>query len=55
MNGVQELVENVNDKFGSMMADLGYNGEISLSQGKDDIDFSSYGIKIQVGRFRHFD
>merc|ERR1712079_569960 len=51
MNGVQELVENVNDKFGSMMADLGYNGEISLSQGKDDIDFSSYGIKIQV-RFR---
>ena len=48
MNGVQELVENVNDKFGNMMATLGYNGEINLSQGKDDIDFSSYGIKIQV-------
>ena len=48
MNGVQELVENVNDKFGNMMATLGYNGEISLSQGKDDIDFSSYGIKIKV-------
>ena len=48
MHGVQELVENVNDKFGNMMASLGYNGEISLSQGKDDIDFSSYGIKIQV-------
>ena len=48
MNGVQELVENVNDKFGNMMATLGYNGEISLSQGKDEIDFSSYGIKIQV-------
>ena len=51
MHGVQELVENVNDKFGNMMATLGYNGEISLSQGKDDIDFSSYGVKIQV-RFR---
>ena len=48
MNGVQELVENVNDKFGNMMATLGYNGEICLSQGKDDIDFSSYGIKIKV-------
>ena len=48
IHGVQELVENVNDKFGNMMASLGYNGEISLSQGKDDIDFSSYGIKIQV-------
>ena len=48
MNGVQELVDNVNDKFGNMMATLGYNGEINLSQGKDDIDFSSYGIKIQV-------
>ena len=48
IHGVQELVENVNDKFGNMMATLGYNGEISLSQGKDEIDFSSYGIKIQV-------
>merc|ERR1712098_708357 len=51
IRGVEELVENVNDKFGSMMADLGYNGQICLSQGNDDIDFSSYGIKIQV-RFR---
>ena len=48
IRGVEELVENVNDKFGSMMADLGYNGQICLSQGNDDIDFSSYGIKIQV-------
>ena len=54
INGVKELVDNVNDKFGSMMANLGYNGEISLSQGNDDIDFSSYGIKIQVNTFSFF-
>ena len=52
INGVQDLVEKVNDKFGSMMADLGYNGQISLSQGANETDFSSYGIKIQV-RFRN--
>jgi len=51
INGVESLVENVNDRFGHMMAELGYAGQISLSQGKREIDFSSYGIKIQV-RFR---
>jgi len=51
INGVQELVEGVNDKFGRMMMDLKYMGQISLSQGNNEIDFSSYGIKIQV-RFR---
>jgi len=51
INGVEGLVENINDRFGNMMAELGYAGQISLSQGKRDIDFSSYGIKIQV-RFR---
>ena len=49
INGVEGLVENINDRFGSMMADLGYAGQISLSQGKREIDFSSYGVKIQVG------
>ena len=48
INGVQELVEGVNDKFGRMMMDLKYMGQISLSQGNNEIDFSSYGIKIQV-------
>ena len=48
INGVQHLVDNVNDKFGAMMAELGYNGEIKLSQGTEEIDFSSYGIKILV-------
>ena len=48
INGVESLVENVNDRFGHMMAELGYAGQISLSQGKREIDFSSYGIKIQV-------
>merc|ERR1712096_474285 len=51
INGVEGLVENINDRFGSMMAELGYAGQISLSQGKREIDFSSYGVKIQV-RFR---
>merc|ERR1712179_245177 len=51
INGVESLVENVNDRFGHMMAELGYAGQISLSQGKREIDFSSYGIMIQV-RFR---
>ena len=49
INGVEGLVENINDRFGSMMAELGYAGQISLSQGKREIDFSSYGVKIQVG------
>ena len=31
-----------------MMAELGYAGQIGLSQGRREIDFSSYGIKIQV-------
>jgi len=51
INGVESLVSNINDRFGHMMADLGYAGQISLSQGKREIDFSSYGVKIQV-RFR---
>eukprot|EP00090_Calanus_glacialis_P046443 TRINITY_DN9124_c0_g1_i1.p1 TRINITY_DN9124_c0_g1~~TRINITY_DN9124_c0_g1_i1.p1 ORF type:complete len:1049 (-),score=416.15 TRINITY_DN9124_c0_g1_i1:332-3478(-) len=51
INGVESLVENINDRFGAMMAELGYAGQISLSQGKREIDFSSYGVKIQV-RFR---
>ena len=49
INGVESLVENINDRFGSMMAELGYAGQITLSQGKREIDFSSYGVKIQVG------
>ena len=48
INEVESLVENINDRFGSMMAELGYADQISLSQGKRDIDFSSYGVKIQV-------
>merc|ERR1719342_1320262 len=51
ISGVENLVEKINDSFGSMMADLGYAGQVTLSQGKREIDFSSYGIKIQV-RFR---
>ena len=51
INGVESLVENINDRFGSMMAELGYAGQITLSQGKREIDFSSYGVKIQVGIF----
>ena len=45
---VDDLVENINEKFGSMMADLGYAGQISLNEGKREIDYSEYGIKIQV-------
>ena len=50
---VDDLVENINEKFGSMMADLGYAGQISLSKGKREIDYSEYGIKIQVLKFPH--
>ena len=49
INGVESLVENINERFGHMMSELGYAGQISLSQGKREIDFSSYGVKIQVG------
>ena len=45
---VDDLVENINEKFGSMMADLGYAGQISLNEGKREIDYSEYGIKILV-------
>ena len=45
---MEELVERINDSFGAMMAEMGYAGQISLKQGDRDIDFSNYGIKIQV-------
>jgi len=48
---VEEMVQNIDEKFSHMMAQLGYAGQISLSQGRRDIDFSSYGISIMV-RFR---
>ena len=48
ISGVERLCENINDKFSRMMAELGYAGQISLHQGDSEIDFSSYGIKIQV-------
>merc|ERR1712059_17173 len=51
INGVQGLVAKINDSFGGMMAELGYAGQVSLRQGQREIDFSSYGIQIQV-RFR---
>jgi len=34
-----------------MMAELGYNGNLELHEGKREIDFSSYGLKINV-KFR---
>ena len=45
---VEDLVDNINEKFGTMMADLGYAGQITLNVGKREIDYSEYGIKIQV-------
>lgn len=51
MAGVEKMVDNIDERFGNMMAQLGYAGQISLSQGRRDIDFSSYGISIRV-RFR---
>lgn len=51
ISGVEKMVDKIDDRFGSMMAQLGYAGQISLSQGKRDIDFSSYGVSIKV-RFR---
>ena len=50
---VEDLVDNINEKFGTMMADLGYAGQITLNVGKREIDYSEYGIKIQV-RFHKF-
>jgi len=51
ITGVNDLVEKINESFGSMMADLGYNGQVCLKQGERELDFSNYGIKILV-RFR---
>jgi hypothetical protein len=48
ITGVETLVEKINDRFGTMMAALGYAGQVSLKQGDRDIDFSSYGVQIQV-------
>jgi len=52
INGVQGLVNRINDSFGGMMAELGYAGQVMLRQGQREIDFASYGIQIFV-RFRH--
>ena len=51
MEGVKAMVDKINESFGRMMADLGYNGQVSLKQGDREIDFANYGVKIQV-RFR---
>jgi hypothetical protein len=34
-----------------MMAELGYAGQLELHEGKREIDFASYGLKINV-KFR---
>ena len=31
ITGVNDLVEKINESFGSMMADLGYNGQVWLN------------------------
>jgi hypothetical protein len=42
----------INSDIGSgMMAELGYAGQLELHEGKREIDFSSYGLKINV-KFR---
>merc|ERR1719266_1472994 len=51
ITGVNDLVEKINESFGTMMADLGYNGQVCLKQGERELDFTNYGIKILV-RFR---
>merc|ERR1712083_1294106 len=51
ITGVNDLVEKINDSFGTMMADLGYAGQVCLKEGERELAFSDYGIKILV-RFR---
>ena len=45
---VQELIQKVSAKFGDYFAELGYNGEVTLSR-SDETDFKSYGVAIKVG------
>jgi chromosome segregation ATPase len=44
---VIELIEKVSGKFGDYFAELGYNGEVTLSR-TDETDFKSYGVAIKV-------
>jgi len=47
---LKDLIDEVNTKFSSYFADLGYAGEVKLSRG-DVTDYRSYGVSIKV-RFR---
>jgi chromosome segregation ATPase len=44
---VIELIEKVSGKFVDYFAELGYNGEVTLSR-TDETDFKSYGVAIKV-------
>jgi len=57
ISGVKKMVDQVGEKFGSMMAELSsgsYAGQVELSEGLhggDPLDLKNYGIKIYV-KFR---
>ena len=47
---LNDLIQKVSSKFGDYFAELGYNGEVTLSRG-EETDYKSYGVAIKVCLF----
>ena len=51
LNRLDGLMSQVNDKFQTFFASMGYAGEIKLNRGNFENDFANYGVEILV-KFR---
>ncbi len=51
VQGIQEMIENINLGFRDLMSKMGFAGEVILKKGQHDLDFKNYGLEIHV-KFR---
>ena len=48
MNGINAMVDNINENFMAKMDQIGYAGQVTLKTGEHDLDFKNYGLDIMV-------
>ena len=48
MNGINTMVDNINENFMAKMDQIGYAGQVTLKTGEHDLDFKNYGLDIMV-------
>ena len=48
LDGIDDILDKLNNRFRQLMEHMGFAGEIALDKGTHELDFKNYGIKILV-------